>query len=397
MSYRRSQFQVLRSRLAEKRRFLQILAGPRQTGKTTLAQQVAESSEIPVRFISADDPASHGRVWLQQQWEAARGEARDAGKAGSLLIIDEIQKIADWSESVKRLWDEDTASRLPLKVVVLGSAPLLIHQGLTESLAGRFEIIRSTHWSFDEMREAFGWSLDTFIYFGGYPGAAGLIGQEDRWKRYILDSMVETTLSRDILQLRRIDKPALLRQLFNIGCSYSGQILSYTKILGQLQEAGNTTTLAHYLELLGTAGMMVGLPKYAGQKVRQRGSSPKFQTLNNAFITSQSELGFEQARKDSSFWGTLVESAVGAHLVNGSHIEGLSVYYWREGQKEVDFVTKKGKSVTAIEVKSRIASGALPGMDDFARKFKPKKLLLVGSGGVTLEQFLGNSITKWVD
>lgn len=397
MSYRRSQFQVLRSRLAEKRRFLQILAGPRQTGKTTLAQQVAESSEIPVRFISADDPASHGRVWLQQQWEAARGEARDAGKAGSLLIIDEIQKIADWSESVKRLWDEDTASRLPLKVVVLGSAPLLIHQGLTESLAGRFEIIRSTHWSFDEMREAFGWSLDTFIYFGGYPGAAGLIGQEDRWKRYILDSMVETTLSRDILQLRRIDKPALLRQLFNIGCSYSGQILSYTKILGQLQEAGNTTTLAHYLELLGTAGMMVGLPKYAGQKVRQRGSSPKFQTLNNAFITSQSELGFEQARKDSSFWGRLVESAVGAHLVNGSHIEGLSVYYWREGQKEVDFVTKKGKSVTAIEVKSRIASGALPGMDDFARKFKPKKLLLVGSGGVTLEQFLGNSITKWVD
>ncbi len=396
MSYRRSQFQVLRSRLAEKRRFLQVLAGPRQTGKTTLAQQVAESSGIPVRFISADDPASYGRVWLQQQWEIARILARDAGKAGSLLIIDEIQKVPGWSESVKRLWDEDTASRLPLKVLVLGSAPLLIHQGLTESLAGRFEVIRSTHWSFCEMRDAFGWSLDTFIYFGGYPGAADLIEQEDRWKRYILDSMVETTLSRDILQLRRIDKPALLRQLFNVGCSYSGQILSYTKILGQLQEAGNTTTLAHYLELLGTAGMMVGLPKYAGQKVRQRGSSPKFQTLNNAFITSQSELSFEQARNDSSFWGRLVESAVGAHLVNGSTIEGLSVYYWREGQKEVDFVTKKGKSVTAIEVKSTTADGALPGMDDFARKFKPKKLLLVGSGGVTLEQFLGNPIAKWI-
>ncbi len=396
MSYRRSQFQVLRSRLAEKRRFLQVLAGPRQTGKTTLAQQVAESSGIPVRFISADDPASYGRVWLQQQWEIARILARDAGKAGSLLIIDEIQKVPGWSESVKRLWDEDTASRLPLKVLVLGSAPLLIHQGLTESLAGRFEIIRSTHWSFGEMRDAFGWSLDTFIYFGGYPGAADLIEQEDRWKRYILDSMVETTLSRDILQLRRIDKPALLRQLFNVGCSYSGQILSYTKILGQLQEAGNTTTLAHYLELLGTAGMMVGLPKFAGQKVRQRGSSPKFQTLNNAFITSQSELSFEQARNDSSFWGRLVESAVGAHLINGSTIEGLSVYYWREGQKEVDFVTKKGKSVTAIEVKSTTADGALPGMDDFARKFKPKKLLLVGSGGVTLEQFLGNPIAKWI-
>ncbi len=396
MNYRRSQFQVLRSRLQEKRRFLQVLAGPRQTGKTTLAQQVTELSEIPVRFISADDPASHGRVWLQQQWEIARSEARDAGKEGNLLIIDEVQKIPHWSESVKKLWDEDTASRLPLRVLILGSSPLLIHQGLTESLAGRFEVIRCTHWSFCEMRDAFGWSLNTFIYFGGYPGAADLIEQEDRWKRYILDSMVEPTLSRDIFQLHRIDKPALLRQLFNVGCLYSGQILSYTKILGQLQEAGNTTTLAHYLELLGTAGMMVGLPKYAGQKVRQRGSSPKFQTLNNAFITSQTELSFEQARKDSSFWGRLVESAVGAHLINGSYTEGLGVSYWREGQKEVDFVTKKGRSITAIEVKSGIADGELPGMEEFARKFKPKKLLLVGPGGITLEQFLGNPITTWI-
>jgi predicted AAA+ superfamily ATPase len=247
------------------------------------------------------------------------------------------------------------------------------------------------------MRDAFGWSLDQYIFFGGYPGSAGLIGDENRWKRYILDSMVETTLSRDILQLQRIDKPALLRQLFNVGCSYSSQILSYTRIVGQLQDAGNTTTLAHYLDLLGAAGIMVGLHKYAGQKVRQRGSSPKFQTLNNAFITCQSELSFEQARKDHSYWGRLAESAVGAHLVNESQSESAEVYYWREGQKEVDYVVKRGRSLSAIEVKSGTEDGNLSGMDEFSKKFKPKRVLLVGSGGVSLDQFLGKGIQKWIE
>jgi hypothetical protein len=314
-----------------------------------------------------------------------------------VLVVDEVQKVPAWSETVKRLWDEDTASRIPLKLFILGSAPLLIHRGLPESLAGRFEVVRSTHWSFAEMRDAFGWSLDQYIFFGGYPGSAGLIGDENRWKRYILDSMVETTLSRDILQLQRIDKPALLRQLFNVGCSYSSQILSYTRIVGQLQDAGNTTTLAHYLDLLGAAGIMVGLHKYAGQKVRQRGSSPKFQTLNNAFITCQSELSFEQARKDHSYWGRLAESAVGAHLVNESQSESAEVYYWREGQKEVDYVVKRGRSLSAIEVKSGTEDGNLSGMDEFSKKFKPKRVLLVGSGGVSLDQFLGKGIQKWIE
>ncbi len=396
MTYKRKEFGVLSSRLHEKRRFIQVLAGPRQSGKTTLAQQVAAASEIPVRFISGDDPDSHGRVWLQQQWEVARAEARNAGKWGSVLMIDEVQKLPTWSENVKKLWDEDSAARVPLKILILGSAPLLIHLGLTESMAGRFEIIRSTHWSYGEMRDAFGWSLDQFVYFGGYPGSADLIDDENRWKRYILDSMVETTLSRDILQLQRIDKPALLRQLFHVGCSYSGQILSFTKMVGQLQDAGNTTTLAHYLELLGAAGMIVGLHKYAGQKVRQRGSSPKLQALNGAFITCQSELSFEEAKKDHKYWGRLVESAVGAHLVNESHAERLGVYYWREGSKEVDFVLKKGKSVSAIEVKSGQAPRPTSGTDEFSKKFKPKKLLLVGSEGISLEKFLGNPISKWI-
>jgi predicted AAA+ superfamily ATPase len=264
-------------------------------------------------------------------------------------------------------------------------------------LAGRFEVTRSTHWSYTEMRDAFGWSLDQYIYFGGYPGSAGLIADENRWKPYILDSMVETTLSRDILLLQRVDKPALLRQLFNIGCSYSGQILSYPKIVGQLQDAGNTTTLAHYLDLLGRAGVMVGLHKYAGQKVRQRGSSPKFQVLNGALITCQSEMRFEQAKSDRKYWGRLVESAVGSHLVNESHSGDYGVFYWREGQKEVDFVLKKGKTVIGIEVKSGLSNSFSSGLEKFSRDFQPEKVLLIGADGIQLEQFLANPAMKWIE
>ena len=316
--YQRPQASVLARRLAEPRRFLQVVAGARQVGKTTLVQQVTEDTGLPVRFASADEPTLRGAEWIAQQWEAARLLAADAGRRGAVLVLDEVQKAAGWSESVKRLWDEDTRAKRRLKVVLLGSAPLLIQRGLSESLAGRFEVLRLPHWSAAEMREAFGWPADRFIFYGGYPGAAPLVAEHGRWARYVLDSLIETTIARDVLLLSRVDKPALLRRLFELGCRYSGQVLSYTKMIGQLQDAGNTTTLAHYLELLGAAGLLTGLPKYAGRAVRQRGSSPKLQVLNTALMTAQCGLTPKEARGDSEFWGRLVESAVGAHLANAA-------------------------------------------------------------------------------
>lgn len=394
--FKRAPFQILKSRLEERRRFIQVLAGPRQSGKSTLARQVAEALASPVRMISADDPDARGRTWLEQQWEVARIQARESHKSGSVLIVDEAQKIPAWPEQIKRLWDEDTAAKLPLKLLVLGSAPLLIQKGLTESLTGRFEIIRLTHWSYSEMKTAFDWNLDQYVFFGGYPGAAELIKDEDRWKRYILESMIETTLSRDLLQLNRVDKPVLLRQLFSLGCSYSSQILSYNKIVGQLQDAGNTTTLAHYLELLDQAGMLTGLHKYAGQKVRQRGSSPKFIALNNAFISAQSDLSLAGAKADPAYWGRLAESAVGAHIVNESRSQSCEAFYWREGSAEVDFIVKRGKSITALEVKSGREISNKSGMDEFSKLFRPKQVLLVGTGGISLDQFLAEPLSHWI-
>lgn len=394
--YQRPQVAELRRRLAEPRRFIQVVAGPRQVGKTTLVQQLAAEIGPEVRYASADEPTLRGAEWIAQQWEAARLEAREAGPRGAVLALDEIQKIPGWSETVKRLWDEDTRRKLPLRVVLLGSAPLPIARGVTESLAGRFELLHLPHWSFAEMRAAFGFDLDRYLYFGGYPGAAPLTGEPERWRRYITDSLIETSISRDVQLLTRIDKPALLRRLFELACRYSGQILSYTKMLGQLQDAGNTTTLAHYLDLLAGAGMVRGLQKFAGDAARSRGSSPKLQVLNTALMSAMARLSPAEARSDPAYRGRLVESAVGAHLANVAARGECELFYWRERGAEVDFVVRAGRRVTAVEVKSTAVGRARPGAAAFAEAFHPDRTLLVGGDGIALEEFLARPVSHWI-
>jgi predicted AAA+ superfamily ATPase len=203
-------------------------------------------------------------------------------------------------------------------------------------------------------------------------------------------------ISRDVLLLSRVDKPALLRRLFDLACRYSGQILSYTKMLGQLQDAGNTTTLAHYLDLLAGAGMVCGLQKYVGGAARRRGSSPKLQVLNTALIAATAGLTLREAKADREFWGRLVESAVGAHLENAAAAGECELYYWRERNREVDFVVRAGRRVTAIEVKSARTRDAQPGMAMFAETFRPKRSLLVGGDGIALEDFLSRPIAEWI-
>jgi len=395
--YRRPQAAELARRLAEPRRFIQVVTGPRQVGKSTLVGQVLAGAKLAHRVASADEPTLRHAEWIAQQWEAARLVAREAGRRGAVLALDEIQKIPGWSESVKRLWDEDTRRRVPLKVVLLGSAPLLVARGLAESLAGRFELLHLPHWSFTEMRAAFGWSVDQFVFYGGYPGSAPLVTEPRRWARYVLDSLVETSISRDVLLLTRVDKPALLRRLFELACRYSGQVLSYNKMLGQLQDAGNTTTLAHYLDLLAGAGMVTGLAKYAGDPARSRGSSPKLQVLNTALVSATSGLSFSDARRNSEEWGRLVESAVGAHLANSAATGECAVYYWRDRGAEVDFVVRAGKRVTAMEVKSGRAPQAHRGIAAFQAAFKPHRTLLVGGDGIAIEEFLARPVAHWVE
>lgn len=380
----------------EPRRLIQVVSGPRQVGKSTVVGQIVEQLGIPSLIASADRPAIGDAGWIAAQWERARLTASEDADRGALLVLDEIQKIPGWSDVVKDLWDADTRARRAMKVVLLGSAPLLVQQGLTESLAGRFEILHLPHWSFSEMRDAFGLSLDEYVWFGGYPGAAPLRNDPERWRRYVVDSLIETTISRDVLLMTRVDKPALMRRLFELGCRHSGQVLSYTKMLGQLQDAGNTTTLAHYLELLAGAGMVVGLQKFAANAIRQRASSPKLQVLNTALMTAQSGRPMTDLTEDREYRGHLIESAVGAHLTNAAAAGVCEVHYWRERSHEVDFVVSSGRTVVAMEVKSGRSPDHLPGLDAFVRAFKPTRTLLIGGDGIPLEEFLSRPVSHWL-
>ncbi len=388
------------ARLQEPRRFLQVLAGPRQVGKTTLVRQamaaLAETSAKTVaqHSVSADNPGLAGSGWLTTQWETARALAVNAGSC--ILVLDEVQKLPDWTEVVKRLWDEDTRAGRDVRVVVLGSAPLLIARGLTESMAGRFEMTRLGHWRFIEMREAFGFTLDQFIFYGGYPGAATLVDNPQRWAAYVRDALIETTISKDVLLMSPVQKPALLRRVFDLACRYSGQELSYQKMLGQLSDAGNTTTIAHYLQLLEGAGMVCGLQKYSGQAVRQRGSSPKLQVFNTALmgaIASTEGFGFERLRATPELWGRISESAVGAELL-ARHLEHSStqplIHYWRNGQDEVDYVLRRQGELFAYEVKNGANPGNARGLDAFSKLNPGCRPLVLGTGGLPLLTWFEN-------
>ncbi|MCR5394956.1 MAG: ATP-binding protein [Bacteroidales bacterium] len=385
--YRRSSYETIKSRIEEPRKFIQVIVGPRQIGKTTVVAQVLDDIQVPHIFLSADNVPASQRDWVSNCWESARSQMALQKHEEFLLVIDEIQKVNNWSEAVKREWDKDTLDHLNLKVVLLGSSRVMLERGLSESLAGRFEEIRMTHWTYAEMRDAFGLTFEEYVYYGGYPGAADFIKDQVRWEQYIGSAIVDATLNKDILQNQVITKPALLRQTFELGAAYSAQELSLSKLIGQLNDAGNTTTLSNYLQLLSDAGMLCGLQKFANDQARKRNSVPKFQVYNNALRNIYSELPLTEACVRPKEWGRYLESAVGAFLTSQAFVYGYKVYYWREGNDEVDYVLQHKGRIVAIEVKGN-AERTTTGMAAFSEHFHPHRLLLVGKEGIAPEDFL---------
>ena len=382
--FSRSIVDLVKARIGEPRSRIQVLAGPRQVGKTFAVKQAVQGMDGRCVYRLAEGLVVAPRVWLENEWNAARVQAKVQG--GFLLVIDEIQKVSGWVDVVKRLWDEDTFNDVPLKVILLGSSRLLLQRGLNESLTGRFELISADHWSFAEMRDAFGFTLDDYMLHGGYPGAAQYVGDPDRWRGYVLESIVDPSISRDILQLEQIAKPALMRQAFSLACAYSGRILSYQKMLGQLQDAGNATTLAHYLRLLGEAGLVCGLEKFYEEAVRVKASSPKLVVRNNALMTAVQPYSPGELRSRPDLWGRVVESAVGTHVLSSARRDGVDVLSWNVGAKEVDFVLRKGARLAALEVKSSSAD-SISGMKEFKTRYPRCKTYLVGGQGMPLETF----------
>jgi len=331
---------ILQERLAEELNFIQVVLGPRQVGKTTGLQQIVAQWPGPVLMVTADEMITPSRDWLTLQWERARNLGQ-----GALFVVDEVQKIPGWSETVKYLYDQDRKAKR-CKIVLLGSASLTLKKGLSESLAGRYEIIPANHWDLQECQEAFGWGIREYLKFGGYPAAAELTRDIPRWQSFIRNSIIEPVLIKDILGLSAVNKPALFRQTFELAMAYPAQEISLQKLLGQLQESGNVTTIKHYLELFESAFLVKTLLKFSGSEVRKKGSSPKVIPLNNALIHAfHSPLDLDT---NPDWYGRVFESAVGAALTRSTG----NLSYWRDGKYEVDFVLEVGGKIYAIEVKS---------------------------------------------
>ena len=443
MGYERTHVQALIDRLNHAAEHLIYVTGPRQSGKTTIVQQALQRLERPHIYMPVDNPrtatvleptggraqplspdVSPGRTaaldaqGLVRAWDAARALAARSPR-GAVLALDEIQKIDNWTATVKGLWDADRWEKNQLRAVLLGSAPLLMQQGLTESMTGRFQTLKVSHWSFGEMAEAFGFDLPMYVYFGGYPGAAELIdvhkyqnqkdffaqsaaasedarALEDAWREYVLNAVAGASVGRDIVALRSVEKPALLAQLFHLGCAYSGQILSYQNMLGRLEEPGNVTRLAHYLELLSQAGLISGLKCYSKSVRAQVKSSPKLNVRNTALMSSRHPYTFASTQADRTLWGHLVESAVGAHLCNAGGSR-MKCFYWRRNGSEVDFVLRGAFRTVAVEVKSGETAGTRRGFNAFQEQHPEAELLLVGGRGVPLEEFLSTPPDHWVE
>ena len=391
--YKRAEYQTIKSRLEEDRMFIQVVMGPRQVGKSTVVKQVLDDLTIPYQLYTADNVPATNTAWISNCWGAGRSWKENNGLESAVLVIDEIQKIANWSEVVKKEWDADTFYNCNIKVLLLGSSRVMLEKGSSESLAGRFEEIRMTHWSYKEMKECFGFSLDKYLFYGGYPGAAKLIEDSDRYEQYIQSAIIEATINKDILMDTPIGKPALLKQTFELAAAYSGNLLSLNKMLGALQDAGNTSTLAGYINLLDESGLLCGLQKYSVDMSRRKASIPKFQVYNNALKMVYTPTTFEQSIMDRKLWGHIVESAIGSYLISQAFVHRFEVFYWREKNDEVDFILRKKGVLVAIEVKSN-SEKHTTGLDKFNEMFKPHKSFIVGDGGINIEDFLMMDLTK---
>lgn len=385
MSYSRPVLEEIKSRIDHSKGLIQLITGPRQVGKTTLVKQLFQSAQWTGIYHVVEGSVAYDSGWIEALFNDAVIRQRRAHQP-VILAIDEIQKIPNWSETIKRLYDQQKfRGETSVQLILLGSSHWLMQRGLSESLAGRFEQWDIGHWTFTELQQCFDISPEEYVYFGAYPGAMEMRKEESRWKAYVLNSLIESVITKDVLLLERIEKPAVLRKVFELGSLYSGQILSYTKLLGQLQDAKNTTTVAHYLELLQRAGLLEGLQKFSRDNARRRSSSPKWQVMNNALLSAISGVDFKSVKSQPALWGKWVESAVGCHLIAHRGAD-LQMYYWNESNAEVDYVLKWNDKVIGIEVKS--ARGKVTGLNQFMKQFNPHKVYQLDERSLSWQQFI---------
>ena len=398
-----------------------MLWGPRQSGKSTLIQQTLRHYPGPYQYINVDDfepehiidfpelmqkpKSSRLSLWMREHWQKARSCAQ-ASSQPFVLVIDEVQMIPNWAQRVKGMYDRDRWDGHQVHVVLLGSSPRNLQKGISESLLGRFYPMDIPHWSYSEMKEAFGFSVDDYIFYGGYPGAASYAGPDQylEWKNYVQTAVIDGNLERDIFELIEIHYPDVMDQVFKIGAHASSQLMDIKKVIEKFtyetQQQLKKEDFPHilvmrYLTILSKVSMLTSITKYARDPFKRR-RTPKFQVLNTGLMSATHTLTFEEAKQSPAYWGRLAESAVGAHLLNTLH-PSASLHYWRYNGDEVDFVVDRTITLTAIEVKTAKKNKPLKGLQTFCQKFPVTRSLVVGTGGISFEEFLSKPATWWCE
>lgn len=333
---------------------IHVLVGPRQVGKTTTVKQLSENSGLVSKYISADGEVSRPKSWLSLQWQMSLGEGVE------LLIIDEIQKVENWAEEAKRFWDQRGESSP--RLILLGSSSLSLHRGLSESLTGRYILHRVYHWDFESSQKLLNeLDLKKYLEHGGYPGSYEFIENKFEWLSFVKDSIITPVIEKDILSMVHVKSPALFRQSFDLICSYASQEISYTKLLGQLQDKGNTDLVKNYIKLFEAAFLVKSLEKYSGKIIKKRSSSPKLYPLAPALYSQAIDMQF-----DEEYYGHAFELFILMELLK---FPG-SVYYWRERSYEVDFILEIGNKLIAVEVKYTSLPESTKGLEEFVTKFE---------------------------
>lgn len=359
--YRKFVAEIQKS-LSRKTPLIEVVIGPRQVGKTTGIKQLLQKIELPQLYVSADGDVLKNSAWLYRQWLNAKNISPNC-----LLVIDEIQKVENWAETIKQVWDEQNLKSDHIKLILLGSSSLELQKGLSESLAGRFSLHKVYHWTAAESKEAYNLDLNQYLRFGGYPGSYQMIDNKIEWLNYVQNSIVDPVIGKDILSLARVKSPSLFKQCFYLACSYACQELSYTKLLGQLQDKGNTDLVKFYLDLFEQAFLLKQVFKYSNKKVLSRSSSPKILPLCPALYSVTIDADY-----DADNFGRAFELCVGI-LLNSLPGE---LYYWRNKNLEVDYVFKFGKKLWAIEVKTNKKESS-KGLLAFKNEFPNAEILLL--------------------
>jgi predicted AAA+ superfamily ATPase len=368
----------LRARVfTEPARRIQLLTGPRQVGKTTILLELAGEFGERAIYRAADVEEIAAPGWWAIQWDRAMRLARTGP---TLLLVDEIQTLPNWARRVKVAFDEVARERLPLQIVISGSAALSMTRGARNELAGRFELLTLRHWTAQDLIQAFGLTDDeaaeVYVRFGAFPGELDRRMDYPRWREYILHAIIDPALNRDLLMLEPIQKPALLRQINSLAAAYPGEIISLQKLAAQLLEKGAPATIAHYLTVLEEAFLLAALHKYSDRELRLRASPPKLVPLSNAFLTAYADSVPPTTATDPVRWGRWLETACTAHAVN----TGCRVAYWREEPYEVDLIVAGERGKWAIEIKSgSYAIQDLTGLSTFHLRHPDFRPLVVGA------------------